>query len=92
MALMSLRSRSHVNECIDLTRADNICIQHYIRSLLNIKLRPISSVRMGLEPAYYYPRTITRVSDAFRGYPTSSISGINVRKCLLESNFLASKL
>ena len=49
MALMSLRTLSHVKESILLTRADNLYVHNYIRSLLNIILRTISLVRMRLE-------------------------------------------
>ena len=41
MALMSLRSRSHVKASMVLTRADHLFIHKYIRSLLNNILRPI---------------------------------------------------
>ena len=41
MALMSLRGRSHVKAPMILTRAGHLCIQNYIKSLLNIILRPI---------------------------------------------------
>ena len=41
MALMSLRSRSHVKASMVLTIADNLFIHNYIRSLLNNILRPI---------------------------------------------------
>ena len=41
MALMSLRSRSHVKASMALTKADHLCIHNYIRSLLNNMLRPI---------------------------------------------------
>ena len=41
MALISLRSRSHVNASMVLTRADHLFIYNYIRSLLNNILRPI---------------------------------------------------
>ena len=42
MALMSLRSRSHVKASMFLTtRADHLFIHNYIRSLLNNILRPI---------------------------------------------------
>ena len=51
MALMSLRSRSHVKESVILTRADHLFIHNYIRSLLNNILRSILMVRTGLEPA-----------------------------------------
>ena len=51
MALMSLRSRSHVKASMVLTRADHLFIHNYIRSLLNIILRPILMVRTRLEPA-----------------------------------------
>ena len=52
---MSLRSRSHIKKSMGfmvLTRFDHLCINYYIRSLLNIILRPILMVRMGLKPAY----------------------------------------
>ena len=45
MALMSLRSRSHVKAYMVLTRADHLFIHNYIRSLLNIILRPILMLR-----------------------------------------------
>ena len=41
MALMSLRSRSHVKASMVLTRTDHLFIHNYIRSLLNNILRPI---------------------------------------------------
>ena len=41
MALMSLRNRSRVKASMVLTRADNLFIHTYIRSLLNNILRPI---------------------------------------------------
>ena len=52
MALMSLRSRSHVNASVVLTRADHLFIHNYRKSLLNIILRPILMVR-SLEPVSY---------------------------------------
>ena len=39
MALMSIRSRSHVKASVVLTRADHLFIHNYIRSLLNNILR-----------------------------------------------------
>ena len=53
MAILSLRSRSHVKASMVLTRADHYVIHDYIRSLLNNILSPILSVRTGLEPASY---------------------------------------
>ena len=47
---MSLRSRSHVKASMVLTRADHLFIYNYIRSLLNIIVRPILMVRTGLNP------------------------------------------
>ena len=44
MALMSLRSRSHVKASMVLTRADHLFIHNYIRSLLNNILRPIKLI------------------------------------------------
>ena len=41
MALMSLRSLTHVKASIVLMRADYLVIHNYIRSLLNIILKPI---------------------------------------------------
>ena len=38
---MSLRSRYHVMASMVLTRADHFCIHTYIRSLLNIILKPM---------------------------------------------------
>ena len=54
MTLISLRSRSHVKEYIVLMRADHLCIYNYIRSFLNIILRPILLVHAGLKHASYY--------------------------------------
>ena len=51
MALISLRSRSHVNASMVLT--DHLFIHNYIRLLLNIILRSNLIVRMGLEPMSY---------------------------------------
>ena len=53
MALMSLRSHSHVKSSMVLMRADHLFIHNYIISLLNNILRPIFMVRMGLEYASY---------------------------------------
>ena len=50
MALMSLRSRSHVKASMVLMRADHLFIHNYIRSLLNIMLTLISMGRTKLEP------------------------------------------
>ena len=68
MALMSLRSRSHIKASMVSTRADHLFIHNYIRSLLNIMLRPIF-YRKGFEPASYCNYVIlalrhTCVSDA----------------------------
>ena len=62
MALMSLRSRSRVKASMVLTRADHLCIHTYIRSLLNIIIRPILMVRMRLEPAPYRLR-VRRIAN-----------------------------
>ena len=53
MAQISLRSRSRVKASTVLNRADYLFIHNYIRSLLNIILRPILIVRTRLEPASY---------------------------------------
>ena len=50
MDLKYLRSRSHINASMVLTRADHLVIHNYIRSLLNITLRPIVMVRTMLKP------------------------------------------
>ena len=47
IALMSLQSLSHVYASMVLTMADHLFIHNYIRSLLNIILRPILMVRTG---------------------------------------------
>ena len=39
---------------------------------------------------YIYIYTYVSTYSLLRGYPTTSISGNNVRKCLLENHFLAS--
>ena len=44
MALISLRRHSGVKASMVLTRADNLCIHVYLRSLLNMILRPILKV------------------------------------------------
>ena len=44
---------SNVKAYMDLMRADHLFIHNYIRSLLNIILRPIIMVRMWLEPGSY---------------------------------------
>ena len=53
---MSLRSRSHVKASIFLTRDVHLFIHNYIRSLLNIIIRPSLMVRTRLEPATYCSR------------------------------------
>ena len=53
MALLSLRSHSHVKASVVLTKANHLFIHNYIRSLLNNILRPILMVRTGLEPCPY---------------------------------------
>ena len=50
---MSLRSRSRVKASMIFTRADHLCIHHYIRSLPNNNLKPILMVRTSLEPVSY---------------------------------------
>ena len=50
MALISLRSRSHVKAAMVLTRADHLYLHNYIRSLLNIILRLVIMVRTRLNP------------------------------------------
>ena len=53
MALMSLRSRSHVKVSMILTRSDHLFIHNYIRSHLNIILRTILIARTELETTTY---------------------------------------
>ena len=53
LALISLRSRSHVKASMVLTRADHLFIHDYIRSLLHIIIIPILMVRTGLVPVSY---------------------------------------
>ena len=48
--IMSLRSHSRVKASMVLTRADHLFIHNYIRSLLNIILKPSLMVRMRLDP------------------------------------------
>ena len=50
MALMSLRSRTHVKASMVLTRAEHLFIHNYIRSLINIILRHILLVGRGSNP------------------------------------------
>ena len=54
MALISRQSCSHVKASIVLMRVDHLFIYNYIKSILNIILRPIILVRMGFEPESYY--------------------------------------
>ena len=44
---MSLRSRYHVNAFVVLTRTDHYCLQHYIKTLLNIVLWAICPKAIG---------------------------------------------
>ena len=53
MALMSLRSLSHVKASMVLTRADQLFIHNYIRSFLNNILRPILIVLTRFELTSY---------------------------------------
>ena len=53
MALMSLQNSSDVMASMILTRTDHLFIHNYIRSLLNIILRPILMVRTRLESGSY---------------------------------------
>ena len=46
MALISLRSRFHIKASMVLSKADHLFKHNYIRSLLNIILRPILIVRL----------------------------------------------
>ena len=59
MAIMSLRSRSHVKASMVITRADHLFIHNYIRSLLNIILRPILMVNTGFEHAQRISRSLS---------------------------------
>ena len=68
MAIMSLRSRSRVKASMVLTRADHLCIHNYIRSLLNIILKPILMVRSRLDP---HPSAC--VSDALANRATHAV-------------------
>ena len=51
MALMSLRSHSHIKASMVLTRADHLCIQNYIRSLLNNILKQFLKLINGRDEA-----------------------------------------
>ena len=66
---MSLRSRSHVKASMVLTRAVHLFIHNYIRSLLNIILRPIVMVRTGL-----ISRPTARVSVALTNRATQAVN------------------
>ena len=54
MALMSLRSRSHVKASMVLTRAVHLFIHNYIRSLLNTILRPFIKLINGPDEGRTY--------------------------------------
>ena len=64
MALISIRICSHVKESKMLTRADNLCINNYIRVLLNNIVRRNVMVRTGLEPVPCRKQNAAYVSDA----------------------------
>ena len=64
LALMSLRSHSHINASMILMRADYLFIHNYVRSLLNIILIPIIMFSMGLEPTTWVPSPTACVSEA----------------------------
>ena len=49
ITLISLRSRSRVKASMVLTNAGHLCMHNYIRSLLNIILRPILRVGRGMK-------------------------------------------
>ena len=68
MLLMSLRSRSHVKASMVLTRADQLIIYNYIRSLLNIILRSILMVWTILEQATRVPCPKHYMSDTLANY------------------------
>ena len=69
---MSLRSRYRVKAYMILMRADHLFTHNYIRSLLNIILRPILMRRTVLELATYCLCVCRRPHDAL---PTE-LSGI----------------
>ena len=50
MALIFLRSHSHVKVSVIFMRANHLCIHNYIRSLLNIIFKTILMVRRGSNP------------------------------------------
>ena len=78
MALMSLRSRSHVKSYIVLTRDDHLFIHNYIRSLINIICRPILMVRTRLEPTLWVPQPTACVSDALANRATQAVINIYI--------------
>ena len=55
MALISLRSCSHVKASMVLTRVEHLFIHNYIRSLLNIILTPIIDNDYFIIPTVYEP-------------------------------------
>ena len=65
---MSLRSRSHVKASMVLTRAGHLFIHNYIRSLLNIILKPILMVWTRFEPEPLIPVILVR--DLYPMYTT----------------------
>ena len=60
IAQIFIRNRFHVKASMVFTRAYHVFIHNYIRSLLNIILRPILIVRVGPDN----PRPIANLSDA----------------------------
>ena len=51
--MMSLGGRSRVNAFMIVTRVDHYFIHNYIKSLLNISLRPISLIKIQSQCSTY---------------------------------------
>ena len=73
MAIISLRSRSHVKASVVLTRADHLFIHNYIISLLNIILISIVMVLRWHEPVSYRTSYTACVSDVLATEPHSQL-------------------
>ena len=76
MVLMHLRSRSHVKASMLLMRADHLSIHNYIRSPLNIILRPILLEWARLEPVTYCLYTLNVSVAGLTSDIVSSCGGI----------------
>ena len=86
MALMSLRSRSHVKASMVLTRADHLFIHNYIRSLLNNILRVCFWSTTGVTTT-----GVTTTGVTTTGGKTTGVREIRIH-CMYKSNCYKTRL